>query len=101
MTERQMIKVTKSNGTTFEIANTADNLKLVEEKGWGMGTEVAGPSPEEDGTYTVEQLAEISEIQGMKGLKAIADPLGVTATSKDALIEKILEAQGSGEGEDE
>ena len=44
--------------------------------------------------YTREALEEISDSQGMAGLRTIAEPLGVKGTSKAELITEILEAQG-------
>lgn len=41
--------------------------------------------------YTKESLAEIADKKGIAGLREIADPLGIKATSIAALIEGILE----------
>ena len=43
--------------------------------------------------YTAEALEEISETQGIAGLRSIAEPLGVKGSSKAELITEILQAQ--------
>lgn len=43
--------------------------------------------------YTREQLEEIADKRGIKGLREIGDELGVKANSVTALIDDILKAQ--------
>lgn len=43
--------------------------------------------------YTREQLEEIADKRGIKGLREIGDVLGVRANSVSALIDDILKAQ--------
>lgn len=40
--------------------------------------------------YTEEQLAEIADKEGIKGLRAIAEPLGIKGTSIKELMAEIL-----------
>lgn len=44
-------------------------------------------------TYTEEQLAAIADEKGIKGLRAIAEPLGIKAHSITDLVKAILEKQ--------
>lgn len=43
--------------------------------------------------YTAEELAKIADEKGINGLREIAEPLGVKATSIVTLMELILKAQ--------
>lgn len=45
--------------------------------------------------YTREDLEKIADAQGIKGLREIADPLGLKSTSIVPLIDAILEAQSA------
>ncbi len=45
--------------------------------------------------YTADELAEIADKQGIEGLRAIGDPLGVKAKSIQALIDGILAKAGA------
>lgn len=45
--------------------------------------------------YTDAQLHEIAAKDGVKGLRAIATPLGVSGRGKDELIREIQKAQGT------
>lgn len=44
--------------------------------------------------YSKDDLAKIADAEGIAGLRAIADPLGVKGTSIVGLIEAILKHQG-------
>lgn len=44
--------------------------------------------------YTEEQLVEIADTKGIKGLREIADPMGLKSTSIATLIQEILKVQG-------
>lgn len=46
-------------------------------------------------TYTADQLAEIADKSGIKGLRAIADPLNLRGNSIAELIGKILRVAGA------
>lgn len=46
-------------------------------------------------TYTAEQLAEIADSSGIKGIRAISDPLNLRGTSIAELIGKILNVAGA------
>lgn len=57
------------------------------------GEPVKAPAP--SGTnYSKDDLAKIADADGIVGLRAIADPLGVKGTSIVGLIEAILKQQG-------
>lgn len=43
--------------------------------------------------YTAEELAEVADKEGIKGLRKIADPIGVKANSIAELIGKIVDFQ--------
>lgn len=47
--------------------------------------------------YSKDDLAKIADAEGIAGLRAIADPIGVKGTSIVGLIEAILKQQGSAE----
>ena len=53
------------------------------------GQEVSAPAT----VYTKEQLEAIADKQGIAGLRAIGEQMGVRATSISKLIREILEAQ--------
>jgi hypothetical protein len=46
-------------------------------------------------TYTEEELAAIADKEGINGLRAIADPLGVKGNSIRGLMDVILKAAGT------
>lgn len=46
-------------------------------------------------TYTEDQLAGIADKEGISGLRAIADPMGVKGQSIRVLIDGILKATGT------
>lgn len=45
--------------------------------------------------YTKEELEEIADEKGIKGLREVADPMGVKDTSIEGLISEIIAAQGT------
>lgn len=45
--------------------------------------------------YKREELEAVADTKGIHGLREIAEPMGVKATSISKLIEEILEAQGN------
>lgn len=47
----------------------------------------------DDSAYTREQLETVADEEGIAGLRAIAEPMGVTGRSIVELIDRILEAQ--------
>jgi hypothetical protein len=51
-------------------------------------------APTSGTTYSKDDLAKIADADGIAGLRAIADPLGVKGTSIVGLIEAILKHQG-------
>jgi hypothetical protein len=57
---------------------------------------LASDSPVEEPRvkHTKESLAAIADASGIKGLREIAEPLGLKAQSISELIEKIVQAQG-------
>lgn len=56
---------------------------------------VQAPVATADGTtYTRDGLAAIADAEGIGGLRAIADPIGVKGTSIVGLIDAILKQQG-------
>jgi hypothetical protein len=69
----------------------------------GEGTQGAEGAPAEGGeatstaqtTYTREELEKIADEKGIKGLREIADPLGLKSNSIVPLIDSILEKQAS------
>lgn len=54
-------------------------------------------APTDGVTYSKDDLAKIADAEGIAGLRAIADPLGVKGTSIVGLIEAILKQQGPAE----
>jgi hypothetical protein len=63
--------------------------------------ELAGHTPQPDGTaapahrYTEDELSAIADERGIKGLRAIAEPLGVKGNSISEMIRAILGKQGA------
>jgi hypothetical protein len=51
-------------------------------------------APADGVTYSKDDLAKIADADGIAGLRAIADPLGVKGTSIVGMIEAILKQQG-------
>ena len=43
--------------------------------------------------YTLEELQAVADAEGIAGLRAIAEPLGLKANSITALIEKVMQFQ--------
>ena len=54
-------------------------------------------APASGTTYSKDDLAKIADAEGIAGLRAISDPLGVKGTSIVGLIEAILKHQGPAE----
>lgn len=79
-----------------EITKTKDMSAPVEER-----VEVSDePAPEtekveEREVHTREQLEEIADAEGIKGLRVIANPLGIKSTKMSELIDKIMEAENA------
>jgi hypothetical protein len=70
--------------------------------GGGINDVSVPVEPEKDDTpaatgprYTQEELAKIADADGIVGLRAIAETIGVKGTSIVGLIEAILKKQGS------
>lgn len=57
--------------------------------------ELAEAEPAAAKVYTREELEAIADTTGIKGLREIADPMGLTSTSIVPLIDAILETQNS------
>ena len=47
--------------------------------------------------YTREELEDIADQSGLKGIREIAGPLGIKGTSINALIDKVMEIAGKRE----
>jgi hypothetical protein len=47
------------------------------------------------GVITAEKLSEIADRDGIKGLRAIAEPLGIKSNSIADMMRAILEKQGA------
>lgn len=60
-------------------------------------TPVQVTAPTNGTTYTRDELAKIADADGIGGLRAIADPIGVKGTSIVGLIDAILKQQGPAE----
>lgn len=79
-----------------EITKTKDMSAPVEER--VEVTEEPAPKTEEveeREVHTREQLEAIADAEGIKGLRVIADPLGIKSTKMLELIEKIMEAENA------
>lgn len=61
----------------------------------GEGTEGGEATSTTQTTYTREELEKIADEKGIKGLREIADPLGLKSNSIVPLIDSILEKQAS------
>jgi hypothetical protein len=92
-------EITKIKGVSAEVAprlrTTAERLEEEPEtEGEVEGSEEETEDDETEATiYTEEQLQEIADESGIRGLREISDPLGVKSTKIAELIQKILEAQ--------
>ena len=54
-------------------------------------------APTNGTTYTRDELAKIADTDGIGGLRAIADPIGIKGTSIVGLIDAILKQQAPAE----
>jgi hypothetical protein len=68
------------------VIRESDEVEQVEE---GAATQVVAGT-----VYSKDDLAKIADADGIAGLRAIAEPMGVKGTSIVGLIEAILKKQG-------
>ena len=73
--------------------NPSDTQRIVDQYANAAAVEkvvVEAPAPVEFESYSKEQLEQIADAKGIKGLREIADPLAIKGLSIAELIEKIL-----------
>lgn len=82
-----------AHATTHTIPTAMNADQALAAQSNGTTAQAAAERPDTARTYTEQELADLADTDGIKALRAIAEPLGVKGSSISDLIKAILAKQ--------